>query len=958
MYETLKMQEQFPDRRTVVHENESLKQKILQIEMQNVAQQRRLQQLEKMVMELSRMKSPKDVLDTPHMTPFREPTEEGSRTERAQEGRVRDTSPGPRGREGAGVGSEDDHADGGMSDIVANLMDEFDRTARESGLIYGMTPTRSTADSEDQCDDFAQGCQGTEGPREPDVHSATEDGCDVSPSPLSVFLTPLYKQSVSSKDEKGISDEPLETPRLSLTTPVLLTVDALKEMERSQNTCQEPFQREENVFASLCSHSQSSKVSPFRSRDILPSKACPAFSAVIGSKTSPFANLLRGLHHVANKNPSGSSNPGDAHLLQASRKAQPTRMQRLPLRSQIPGSPSSITSSITGHVFKWSQSLTLPLLSPLPESHCGDIQAQASDEEDLVVDEVVSLSMVGKGRRQRSESLCSVSGPCVPPDLLLNTCKDENLDSIQVKEEDVLTEIAGVFDDSTLLADQLIEAEFSQEELNQLVKEEVVSDSILLPKDTSSTVMQDDDHLQYLNILQNETSTISENSALSSSHMESNNAEDVSIKPVEVKLPVPAEVPLKGLEKSKSVADLNGLNAQVLSEKVKSVQALQGNRTLSIDGKEVKLPAGSIILAVVNESGSLVPLPQLQVTPQSLTRAVKTESPERGQDEEIDIETVSEKTPVLEAGDLDSLLAQFEASEAVNKTSGEGTKDGPSSAPEQVKATGGSGPHSRGPSVPGIVPLGISPQSSPTHQKIKDALPKEIIEKIKASTKRKSTQMLSEPPVLRKGRGGRQQEGTTNRNKILRTAPQSSSAQTATDERVPPPVDHDYCFSPDKQKLAKQDSSDRMNDEFFNKLPDYYTTMSRRQSKKASICSDDGHDDGGKKDSGVESGDVSDASVETEERKKEGKDGKSRQEVWNNQEKLKGNNDNTDDVYDKIPAYMTDIGNVKPKDDEEMNENEEKDGDNIVITTKPEVKKIKRKTQSLRVPAENKKCTE
>lgn len=147
------MQEQSPDRRTMVHENESLKQKILQIEMQNVAQQRRLQQLEKMVMELSRMKSPKDVLDTPHMTPFREPTENGSKTERAQEGRLEDASAGARGKEGAGGGrEEDDHADGGMSDIVANLMDEFDRTARENGLIYGMTPTRSTADSEDQGD--------------------------------------------------------------------------------------------------------------------------------------------------------------------------------------------------------------------------------------------------------------------------------------------------------------------------------------------------------------------------------------------------------------------------------------------------------------------------------------------------------------------------------------------------------------------------------------------------------------------------------------------------------------------------------------------------------------------------------------------------------------------------------------------------------------------------------------
>lgn len=376
MYETHNMQEQSPDRRTVVHENESLKQKILQIEMQNVAQQRRLQQLEKMVMELSRMKSPKDVLDTPHMTPFREPTENGSKTERAQEGRLEDASAGARGKEGAGGGrEEDDHADGGMSDIVANLMDEFDRTARENGLIYGMTPTRSTADSEDQGDDFTQG----EGSGEPDLHVAAEDGCDVSPTPLPAFLTPLYQNSVSSKNENGFNDEPLVTPRLSLTTPVLLTVNALKEMERSQTTCPEPFQRENYLFSSVSSHSQSSKVSPVKSRDILPAKACPSFSAVIGSKTSPFANLLRGLNHVANKNPGGNSNPGDGHMLQASRKAQPTHMQRLPLRSQIPGSPSSITSSITGHVFKWSQSLTLPLLSPLPESHCGDIQAQVSN---------------------------------------------------------------------------------------------------------------------------------------------------------------------------------------------------------------------------------------------------------------------------------------------------------------------------------------------------------------------------------------------------------------------------------------------------------------------------------------------------------------------------------------------------------------------------------------------------
>lgn len=367
IYKICKMQEQSPDSNKVVHENESLKQKILQIEMQNVAQQRRLQQLEQMVMELSRMKSPKDVLDTPHVTPFQGHSEDGRKAEEAQEARVEDACI---------ESAEKNQADEGMSDIVANLMDEFDRNARETGLIYGMTPTRSIAESEDQCDDFTQRCLGTEGSGEPDIHSPAEDECDVSPTPLPAFLTPLYQHSVSNRDEKDFGDEPLVTPRLSLTTPVLLTVNALKEMEKSQSICQAPFHGDKSGFVSLSSLSQSSQSTPVKSRGFLPSKASPIFSAVIGNKVSPFANLLRGLHHAASKNPGESSSPRD--LPQASKMAQPSHMQRLPLRSQIPGSPSSVTSSITGHVLKWSQSLTLPLLSPLPESHCGDIQTQVS----------------------------------------------------------------------------------------------------------------------------------------------------------------------------------------------------------------------------------------------------------------------------------------------------------------------------------------------------------------------------------------------------------------------------------------------------------------------------------------------------------------------------------------------------------------------------------------------------
>lgn len=50
---------------------------------------------------------------------------------------------------------------------------------------------------------------------------------------------------------------------------------------------------------------------------------------------------------------------------------------------------------------------------------------QASDEEELVVDEAVSHSVaVGRRRqqrrqRQRKESVCSTIGPCVAPDLLM-----------------------------------------------------------------------------------------------------------------------------------------------------------------------------------------------------------------------------------------------------------------------------------------------------------------------------------------------------------------------------------------------------------------------------------------------------------------------------------------------------------------------------------------------------------
>lgn len=54
----------------------------------------------------------------------------------------------------------------------------------------------------------------------------------------------------------------------------------------------------------------------------------------------------------------------------------------------------------------------------------------------------------------------------------------------------------------------------------------------------------------------------------------------------------------------------------------------------------MRLPAGSVVLAMVDEAGSLVPLSQFQVDPQTLPGTLD-HSPE----EDVDVETVSEKTP-------------------------------------------------------------------------------------------------------------------------------------------------------------------------------------------------------------------------------------------------------------------------------------------------------------------------
>ncbi|XP_046383737.1 uncharacterized protein LOC124154201 isoform X2 [Ischnura elegans] len=166
----------------------------------------------------------------------------------------------------------------------------------------------------------------------------------------------------------------------------------------------------------------------------------------------------------------------------------------------------------------------------------------------------------------------------------------------------------------------------------------------------------------------------------------------------------------------------------------------------------------------------------------------------------VDVETVSGPVPVLQAGDLTSLLEQFEASEAVNgasPSSGGARAPGPvsKSVIPTVPTNFPSAPVSSSPLKGSKGPYGASLPATPlmTNQKIRDSLPIEIIEKIKACGRKKPISVIPAMPSKRNGqRGTRMQDAgaTLSRNKLLKIV---SGGQLGGGESVQ--LDHDYCSS-------------------------------------------------------------------------------------------------------------------------------------------------------------------
>ena len=336
-----------------MEESVMLKKEIKKIEKQNSAQQIRLQQLENLVKQLIQDRTsnvmpclPPDRSDPPPATPrlVREEDTEGIVPSWTDcEDQVSDCK------------SEKEDA---LTNDLVSLMEEFDRNGRENGIIYGVTPCYSVADSDDM--DLEEGTAGVYLPSEDVCANNTLVG-DVYSSPLPMFITPKYQDWTLDGYDYKHAEEPQRSPQLCFTTPVLLTSNALKEAEQNldevdSNDGGRNFDPGRWIAGSLNPVSQSKEES--------------SGGNILG-KQNPFSNLLTWIQQTSQLN---------AKQHKASCKGYwPTQNQQGSLGfKKLAGFCSPDSDSVSERVHKWTQSLRLPLLSPLPESLQSDKETNVS----------------------------------------------------------------------------------------------------------------------------------------------------------------------------------------------------------------------------------------------------------------------------------------------------------------------------------------------------------------------------------------------------------------------------------------------------------------------------------------------------------------------------------------------------------------------------------------------------
>lgn len=227
----------------------------------------------------------------------------------------------------------------------------------------------------------------------------------------------------------------------------------------------------------------------------------------------------------------------------------------------------------------------------------------------------------------------------------------------------------------------------------------------------------------------------------------------------------------------------------------------------------------------------------------------------------VDLESLDTEVPVLEAGNLESLLEQFEAtltpapdfSQSMPASPAHFSVPSPLSMPSSPLSS-----HCANASISKISPL-PSPLSSPAkckrdnsslkksspstkgvsllHQNILESLPSEIMDRIKASGRKKTIPLIPAMPSKRPSRSGTRMHAAgaaLSRNKLLKLVSRQSSGENVQ-------LDHDYCSN---------DSSS--NIEF---VPDKLVMDIQANTKQM-----EWDEDKSRKDSGLESGEVSEDS--------------------------------------------------------------------------------------------------
>ncbi|XP_015187821.1 PREDICTED: MATH and LRR domain-containing protein PFE0570w [Polistes dominula] len=327
---------------------------------------------------------------------------------------------------------------------------------------------------------------------------------------------------------------------------------------------------------------------------------------------------------------------------------------------------------------------------------------------------------------------------------------------------------------------------------NTMLNYDLDSNEIINKEDYNRTVNDWDEHLESLPDMDDDMNNVSKdttllgtnNSYLHLNDLEESNVEIISNMKIKIKGSGIADY------KNNCVKNTSSENSQEDFNTKKKIQS--ENKTTATENKNRK----RTYTETITTKGK------------KMKRNLYEEKEQEETDTCIDIVTVPEETPMLEAGDVNSLFEQFEASEIfsvnaschnkVSKQSNQNIRAQPRKKKLPAHSKNTNSPVHSGNSNSPVYPK--KPNSSPPNsiKDINDPASKEVIDRIKALNKetKKGISVIPAMPNLRKG--GRNNSNriqditstTLSKNKVVKVA---NKGKNKTINGGSIQLDHDYC---------------------------------------------------------------------------------------------------------------------------------------------------------------------